>query len=264
MNTTDTLRIALSPCPNDTFIFGAWVLGNIPELPGYCSRFVWEDIQQLNEDAQKGTFDIIKVSAVQALRLKQTYTILPCGGAFGLAHGPKLVARPGVKKPRRIAVPGMLTTATCLLQAALGHSFEPVPLRFDLEIAALEEGTVDAALLIHETALVYRDYGLDLLLDLGEWWKETSDNLPLPLGVIIIRKDREEKLLLRVAEQIRASLRCARTDSMSIMPFMQAMAQEMDPQTLAEHIRAYVNDFSMHAGDQGQAALAHLQGLLRD
>jgi 1,4-dihydroxy-6-naphthoate synthase len=158
----------------------------------------------------------------------------------------------------------MLTTATCLLQAALGHPFEPVPLRFDLEIAALEEGTVDAALLIHETALVYQDYGLDLLLDLGEWWKATSNNLPLPLGVIIIRKDREEKLLLQVAEQIRTSLRYARTDSTPIMPFMQAMAQEMDPRTLAEHIRAYVNDFSHHAGDQGQAALAHLQGLLKN
>jgi 1,4-dihydroxy-6-naphthoate synthase len=261
---TDTLHIALSPCPNDTFIFGAWVLGNIPEIPGYCSRFVWEDIQQLNEDAQKGDFDIIKVSAVQALRLTRTYTILPYGGAFGLEHGPKLVARPGVKNPRRIAVPGMLTTAACLLKAALGYSFEPVPLRFDQEIAALNGGTVDAALLIHETALVYRDYGLDLLLDLGKWWQGTSGNLPLPLGVIIIRKDREEQLFSLVADQIGASLGYAHAHSLTVMPFIQAMAQEMNSKTLEEHIRAYVNTFSLHAGDRGQAALAHLQGLMTD
>ena len=255
------LRIALSPCPNDTYIFGSWVLGTIPDIPGCCSRFVWEDIQNLNEDAARESFDIIKVSAVQALRLEASYRILPCGGAFGLEHGPKLVARPGMKKPRRIAVPGMLTTAAALLTAAMEHPFEPVPMRFDQEIESLREGKVDAALLIHETALVYKDYGLDLLLDLGEWWKGMTGNLPLPLGLILIRKDLGEELYNQVAAQIKKSLLCARKDSTPINPFMRAMAQEMDQTTLDDHIRAYVNEFSLTPGDQGDAALNHLRRL---
>ncbi len=264
MNATP-LTIALSPCPNDTYIFGSWVLGHIPDIPGHCSRFFWQDIQNLNEAAQQGRFHIVKVSAVQALKLASEYTILPCGGAFGLEHGPKLVTRPGTTRPRKIAVPGMLTTAVCLLQAAMQEDFEPVPMSFDREIAALREQTVDAALLIHETALVYRDYGLDLLLDLGEWWRRITAGLPLPLGAIIARKDIETRMSIspvRIEKQIRTSLDHAYGHHPSINPFMCSLAQEMDQTTLDAHIQAYVNEYSRDMGDCGRAALDHLQTLI--
>ena len=260
-----TLTIALSPCPNDTFIFGSWVLGRIPDIAGYCSRFFWQDIQNLNEAAQQERFDIIKVSAVQAMKLQDAYTILACGGAFGLEHGPKLVARPGVSHPRRIAVPGMLTTAVCLLEAAWGKDFEPVPMAFDQEINALQDGTVDAALLIHETALVYKDYGLDLLLDLGKWWQDASGGLPLPLGVIMVRQAIASRPSCRpgmIENQIRSSLEYAHAHRASINPFMRSLAQEMEQSTLDDHVQAYVNAYSMDMGPLGRAALDHLQTLL--
>jgi len=263
--TTTPLTIALSPCPNDTFIFGSWVLGQIPDIFGHCSRFFWQDIQNLNEAAAQGRFDIVKVSAVQALKLTSEYTILSCGGAFGLKHGPKLVTRPGMTHPRRIAIPGTLTTAMCLLQAALQEDFEPIPMSFDREIDALRQQTVDAALLIHETALVYRDYGLDLLLDLGEWWRQTSTGLPLPLGVIIARKDIETRMSIspaRIEQQIRSSLDHACSQRASINPFMRSLAQEMDQTTLDDHIQAYVNAYSRDMGNSGRAALDHLQTLI--
>ncbi|GAU08308.1 MqnA/MqnD/SBP family protein [Desulfoplanes formicivorans] len=259
------LTIALSPCPNDTFIFGSWVLGRIPDIPGHCSRFFWQDIQNLNEAAQQNRFDIIKVSAVQALKLQDSYTILACGGAFGLEHGPKLVTRPGISRPRRIAVPGMLTTAVCLLETALERDFEPVPMTFDQEIAALQRHKVDAALLIHETALVYKDYGLDLLLDLGKWWQDASGGLPLPLGAIIVRRELAGNRSCRpkiIEDQIRASLHHAHAHRASINVFMRSLAQEMDQSTLDDHVRAYVNEYSMDIGSLGQAALDHLQTLL--
>jgi 1,4-dihydroxy-6-naphthoate synthase len=262
---TNALTIGLSPCPNDTFIFGSWVLGRIPDIPGRCSRFFWQDIQNLNEAADQERFDIVKVSAVQALRLASRYTILGCGGAFGLEHGPKLVALPGTDHPRRIAVPGMLTTAMCLLRAALGEGFEPVPMTFDQEIDALQRKNVDAALLIHETALVYRDYGLDLLLDLGRWWQTASGGLPLPLGAIMVRKDIASHRGITPADieqQIRASLDHAYAHRPSINPFMRGLAQEMDQTTLDEHVRAYVNAYSRDMGQSGRAALNHLQTLV--
>jgi predicted solute-binding protein len=95
------LRIAISPCPNDSFIFGAWVLGLTPSPQGLDCRFFWHDVQELNHGALTGEWDVIKVSAATALRLEDTCAILPCGGAFGLEHGPKLVTRKGFR--RRIA-----------------------------------------------------------------------------------------------------------------------------------------------------------------
>ncbi|MCA1742449.1 MAG: ABC transporter substrate-binding protein, partial [Desulfovibrionales bacterium] len=56
-----SLLAAISPCPNDTYIFGAWVLGMVGDLPGIRTRFVWEDVQTLNEMAESGGADIIKV-----------------------------------------------------------------------------------------------------------------------------------------------------------------------------------------------------------
>ncbi len=262
---TNTLTIALSPCPNDTFIYGSWVLGLVPDLPGLTSRFYWQDIQNLNEAAEQRRFDIVKVSAVQALKLAPEYTLLACGGAFGLEHGPKLVALPGVHRPRRIAVPGMLTTAMCLLEAALDYDVEPIPMTFDREIDALRHKPVDAALLIHETALVYRDYGLDLLLDLGKWWQEISGGLPLPLGAIIVQNDALDRYSLhagQIEHQIRTSLDHASTHRAPINPFMRSLAQEMDQTTLDDHIQAYVNDYSRDMGKAGRTALDHLQTLL--
>ncbi|MFN2267580.1 MAG: MqnA/MqnD/SBP family protein, partial [Desulfonatronovibrio sp.] len=183
-----SLLAAISPCPNDTYIFGAWVLGMVGDLPGIRTRFVWEDVQTLNEMAESGGADIIKVSAVQALKLDD-YEMLTCGGAFGLGDGPKLVARAGLNgTPEKIAVPGTLTTAYALLGAAADFDFEPVPMFFHEIPDAISKGLVDAGLLIHETALVYKEMGFKMILDLGQWWKVRSDDLPLPLGVIVMRK----------------------------------------------------------------------------
>ncbi len=263
--TTHPLTIGLSPCPNDTFIFGSWVLGLIPDLTGCCSRFVWQDIQNLNEAAHDQRFDVVKVSAVQAVKLTSDYTILACGGAFGLEHGPKLVARPGTKRPGTIAVPGMMTTAFALLEAALDHAFKPIPMPFDQEMNALQCRQVDAALFIHETALIYQDYGLDLLLDLGKWWQDTTEGLPLPLGVIMASNRSLTTLSLKAADleaQIRSSLDHATAHRVSIHPLMRGLAQEMEPSTLDNHIQAYVNAYSRDMGEQGRAALSRLQALV--
>ena len=73
------LTVAVSPCPNDTFIFGAWVLGQCTPLPGRTASFVWEDVQVLNEAAGRKEYDVIKVSAAQALKLLDDYALLAWG-----------------------------------------------------------------------------------------------------------------------------------------------------------------------------------------
>ena len=257
-----TLNVAISPCPNDTFIFGAWILGLVSDLEGCRSRFAWRDVDVLNQWARENSCSLVKVSAGQALDLQDKYFILSSGAAFGLSHGPKLVARRDLEtRPRVIAVPGLQTTACSLLRAALDYDFKALPMPFDRIVDCLEQGHADAGLLIHETALIYQQYHLELLLDLGSWWGEEAGDLPLPLGCIIMRKDLGQALKDRVEEQIRCSLDTARQRQPELMPLISHLAQEMDTDVIDRHIRAYVNQYSRDMGRPGKEALQKLQQL---
>lgn len=255
------LRVAVSPCPNDTYIFGAWMLGLVEGAP--AARFFWDDVQSLNQAAADGRYDVVKVSAVQGLSLTRQYAILSGGGAFGLHAGPKVVQRPQGGTVRRVAVPGLQTTAYALLRGAWPTPFEAVPLRYDTIPAAVQSGQVDAGVLIHESALVFQRYGLECVLDLGAWWATYSNGLPLPLGVILVSRQLPEISRQRIATSIQASLAHARAQPETIWPWVQTLAQEMDEGTLRAHIDAYVNDLSQdHASGGGDEALARLGGLL--
>lgn len=251
---------AISPCPNDSYIFGAWVLGMVGDVSGLRTRFVWEDIQTLNEMASSGTVHLVKVSAVHALKLEKDWTILSCGGAFGLGHGPKLVVSKKVKdEPSRIAVPGMLTTAFALVKACVDFDFEPVSMPFDQIPDAVLDGHVDAGLLIHETALIHEQLGLDLFLDLGAWWKEKSSGLPLPLGLIIIKTNLDQTIKFETERIIRDSISMARQVQPVIRPLIRQLARELDDDVINEHILAYVNEYSSDMGEKGKRALSFLR-----
>ena len=257
-----SLQVAISPCPNDTYIFAAWILGQVVGPGGPDSRFLWHDVQELNQGALQDAWDVVKVSAATALRLQKTHVILPCGGAFGLAHGPKLVTRADFcGQPVTIAVPGLDTTAMRVLSAALEYKFRPVPMIFHAIVQAVQTGQVDAGLLIHETALVHDRYGLILHTDLGQWWSKRSSDLPLPLGCIVARKSLGEALHADIAATLRSSIVHARTTPTDVFPMITALARELDGATLEQHIAAYVNDYSLDMGASGRAALNILQNI---
>ncbi len=255
-----TFYAGVSPCPNDSFIFGAWVLGMTNDLEDLRTRFVWKDVQTLNEMADSGAGDLIKVSAVQALRLEREWSVLSCGGAFAQGQGPKLVVSKEEKnRPRRIAVPGMTTTALALLRACLDYSFVPVPMPFDQIPDAVLARQVDGGLLIHETALIHDQLGLRMFIDLGAWWNEQSSGLPLPLGAIIIKRSLGERIKSQTEEIIRQSIRIAWNNQSEIMPYIRQLATELDDDVINRHIRAYVNDCSFDMGKQGKTALSFLK-----
>lgn len=259
------LTVAISPCPNDTFIFAAWVQGLIPDHLGLPVRFTWADVEELNNAAAQGRFDVLKLSAAAALALEDQYEILPSGAAFGAGAGPKLLARPdSPKRLKTIAVPGLKTTAFAVLRAALGHDFTPVPMLFSDIVDAVSQGRADAGLVIHETALVHDRYGLELRLDLGAWWAENGAGTPMPLGVIAARRSLPEALRQGVARTIRASLKHARRDRASIWPLVRSLAQELDDTTLCAHIEAYVTGMSLEMGPEGALALDRLKGLTQN
>jgi 1,4-dihydroxy-6-naphthoate synthase len=265
------LTLAYSPCPNDTYIFNAWVHGLVPDAPPV--REVLEDIDTLNAMALRGEPDVVKVSFHAFAHLRDRYALLHAGGALGRGCGPLVVVRPDsplrltngsgpARLPAgcRVAIPGTLTTAALLLRLYAPDVGEQMVMPFDTILASVENGEVDAGLIIHESRFTYQKHGLRRLVDLGEWW-EGSTGFPIPLGGIAVRRDLGTEVAGRVDRTIRRSLELARDDPDASSTYIQRHAQEMDPDVCRDHIALYVNDFSLDYGVEGEAAIRHLLSL---
>ncbi|GHJ39930.1 1,4-dihydroxy-6-naphthoate synthase [Streptomyces sp. TS71-3] len=259
---TKPLRIAYSPCPNDTFTFDAWAHGRVPGAPALDVTFA--DIDITNGMAERGEHDILKVSYAVLPWVLDEYALLPCGGALGRGCGPLvLTAEPGRDLTGAVvAVPSEKSTAYLLfrLWAAAtvpGGVGQIVVLPFDQIMPAVRDGKVDAGLVIHEARFTYQNYGLHCLADMGEHWESTT-GLPIPLGAIIARRSLGTDTLRRLAEAARSSVRMAWDDPEASRPYVLEHAQEMDPAVADQHIGLYVNEFTADLGEDGYAAVRGL------
>ncbi len=255
-----TLSLGISPCPNDTYIFEALVHGRI-DTGGLAFDTRLEDVETLNAKAERGEYDVVKISVAAAARFLDKYALLPCGGALGRGCGPLLVARPGARlediADEPMAIPGKLTTAHLLLElTGLHHGPRPV-LRYDEVIPAVAQGKVAAGVVIHEGRFTYEAHGLRKLLDLGEWW-ERDTGLPIPLGAIAVRRSLGPDIARLVAEAIRASLTHARKHPEDAWLWITAHAQELSPEVIRAHIEMFVTDFSLDLREEGKAAVTRL------
>src|SRR5215210_2281566 len=187
---TRTITVAHSPDSDDAFMF--YALAN-DKLDTGSLRFehVLRDIQTLNEEAMRGTYDVTAVSFHAYAYISDKYALLPHGASIGDGYGPIVVAREPHKvediRNLKVAVPGTMTSAFLALRI-LEPEFEYVVVPFDQIIDAVQRGDADAGLLIHEGQLFYQRLGLRKVVDLGEWWRERT-NLPLPMGGNAIRRE---------------------------------------------------------------------------
>ncbi|MFI0739513.1 1,4-dihydroxy-6-naphthoate synthase [Streptomyces sp. NPDC021100] len=259
------IRIAYSPCPNDTFVFDAWAHGRVPGAPPLDVTFA--DIDVTNGMAERGELDVLKVSYAVLPWVLEEYTLLPCGGALGRGCGPLVLTAGGITDPaeltgRTVAVPSERSTAYLLfrLWAAAevpGGVGEIVVLPFHEIMPAVRDGKVDAGLVIHEARFTYANYGLTRLADMGEHWEATT-GLPIPLGAIIAKRSLGAETLRRLAEAARTSVRMAWDDPEASRPYVMEHAQEMDPAVADQHIGLYVNEFTAGLGESGYAAVRGL------
>jgi 1,4-dihydroxy-6-naphthoate synthase len=252
------LSLAFSPCPNDTFVFHAWTHGLIEGAPPVEVTFA--DVDVTNGAAERGEFDVVKVSYAALPWLLDRYALLPSGGALGRGCGP-LVLTTGRRDlaGRTVAVPGERTTAYLLLrlwaaQRGIGESLRIVVMPFPQIMPAVRDGVVDAGLVIHEARFTYHEFGLTNVVDLGEWW-EGDTGLPIPLGAIIARRELDTG---RIAHVVRDSVEYAFAHPDASAQFVARNAQEMDPDVQARHIALYVNDFSVDLGADGYGAVTGL------
>ncbi|WP_086564360.1 1,4-dihydroxy-6-naphthoate synthase [Streptomyces africanus] len=260
--TSEQLKIAYSPCPNDTFVFDALAHGRVPGAPAFDVTFA--DIDITNGMAERGEFDVLKVSYAVLPYVLEQYALLPCGGALGRGCGPLVLTRePDVDLTgRTVAVPSEKSTAYLLFRLWAADTVrdgvgEIVVMPFHEIMPAVRDGKVDAGLVIHEARFTYRNYGLHKLADMGEHWENTT-GLPIPLGAIIAKRSLGEQKLRLLADSIRTSVRAAWDDPEVSRPYVMEHAQEMDPAVADQHIGLYVNEFTADLGEDGYAAVRGL------
>ena len=251
------LRLAISPCPNDTFMFDAIVNKRI-DLEGYTFDVEYHDIEQLNERVLGGEAQVSKCSTALLRAVGERYRLLDSGSALGRGNGPLLVRRKGETTPiRRIAVPGLYTTANALIGRLFPDIEERVPMLFSEIAASVERGEFDAGVLIHEGRFVYERRNLELVADLGLEWERQME-LPLPLGSIIVDRSLGEEVARDVERLIRRSIEYAFANPATSRDFIKSHAQELEDDVIDKHIALFVNDFSLTLGDEGRRAVEEL------
>jgi len=254
------LTLGFSPCPNDTFIFDAMVHGRIDTEDLEFDYFL-TDVEELNRKALGSKVDITKISYHAYAYVAENYLILDAGSALGHRNGPLLISKHKISPESipgaRIAIPGKYTTANLLFSIAWPDAKSKTEYLFsDIDEAILND-EVDAGLIIHETRFTYFKKGLYKIADMGEYW-ENLTGLPIPLGAIVINREIPEDIALKVNRILRRSLEYAYKDSFASYDFVSGNAKEMDSTVMNNHIKLYVNEFTLDLGKKGKEAINEL------
>jgi 1,4-dihydroxy-6-naphthoate synthase len=255
-----TISLAHSPDSDDAFMFYGLATHKI-DTGDLEFKHVLQDIQTLNEEARKGTYDVTAISFHAYAYVADKYALLPHGASIGDNYGPIVVAHDEVDSSRisdlTIAVPGKLTSAFLALSIFQPNfKYEVVP--FDQIIQAVVDRKCDAGLLIHEGQLFYETHGLHKVIDLGEWWHEHTGGLPLPMGGNAIRRDLGEETIHEVSELLRESIRYSLDNREDALQYALQFARDMDPGLADRFVAMWVNDLTLDYSERGREGVRRL------
>lgn len=253
------LRVGLSTCPNDTFLFAPLLEGRV-DRRGLDLELQLADVEELNQALVAGSLHVSKASFATALELSDSYGVLRVGSALGFGVGPVLLGRPGTSLPTAtstVLCPGAGTTATLLMGCLYPEVVKLQQTRFDRIMPALLDGRADAGVCIHEGRFSYAEQGLELLDDLGLHWESMTGGA-LPLGGLLARLDLGEAVHRTLNAVLAESLAMARADVPATLPTMRRWAQELDDELILRHVELYVTDATTNLGAQGRRCLDEL------
>jgi 1,4-dihydroxy-6-naphthoate synthase len=256
---TRTITVAHSPDSDDAFMFYGLATNKL-DTGSLSFTHVLKDIQTLNEEAFRGTYDVTAVSFHAYAYIADKYLLLPHGASIGDNYGPILVSREPAKAAEisklKIAVPGTLTSAFLALRIFnADFKYEVVP--FDKIIDAVKSGQCDAGLLIHEGQLFYESIGLHKVLDLGEWWHERT-GLPLPMGGNVIRRELGPDVIRQVSHCLSESIRYSLANREDALAYAMQFAREMDTDLADRFVAMWVNDLTLDYTDRGREAVQRM------
>ncbi|MGI5844724.1 MAG: menaquinone biosynthesis family protein [Candidatus Xenobium sp.] len=255
------VRVGHSPDPDDAFMFYALAVDAIPTGDLRFSH-VLADIETLNQWSFEGRLEVTAMSAHAYAFLHDRYALMHCGASLGHGYGPILVTRPGLSTEEAltgpVAIPGKLTTAWLVAQLYAEHPLEVREVAFDRIMDEVAEGRASAGLLIHEGQLTWRDQGLALIEDLGRWWAEETEGLPLPLGVDCVRRDLGPELMSRITGILGESIRYALDHREPALDYAMQYGRGLDKTRADRFVEMYVNRSTLDFGEKGRQAVQEL------
>jgi 1,4-dihydroxy-6-naphthoate synthase len=241
---------AHSPDSDDAFMFYGLATKKV-RSPRVSFRHVLEDIETLNRKALDGTYELTAISYHAYPYVAGKYVLMASGSSVGDGYGPMIIStrpmEPEELKGKRIAVPGLLTTAY-LASKLFQPDFEAVVTPFDKITEAVKERTVEAGLIIHEAQLTFDREGFHRVVDLGRWFK-TSFGLPLPLGGNALLRSLDPEIQSECCRLMRESIQYALDNHDEALQYALQFAGDMEPGLAEKFVGMYVNHYTLDAGD---------------
>ncbi|WP_294893519.1 MULTISPECIES: menaquinone biosynthesis family protein [Sulfuricurvum] len=238
--------IAHSPDADDIFMYYAIKFGWVGKENIQFDNIAL-DIETLNTEALKGTYDITAISFGLYPHIRADYALLRTAVSFGQGYGPKLIRKKEtvLKKRFKVALSGKYTTNALLFRIAYPDA-KIVYMNFlEIEQAVLD-GIVDAGVLIHESILGYND-SLEVEREMWDIWCELSGgDLPLPLGGMAIRRSLPITSAIEYENLLTKAVQIARDHKENLSKMlMERNLVRIDGETLEKYLELYANDESI-------------------
>ena len=250
------ISVGHTPDSDDAFMFYGMFTGKVAS-PDFEVKHVIEDIEKLNRKATNPELDVTAVS-VHACAYIPGYTILRSGGSFGIGYGPIVTAKKPMSideiKKCRIAIPGKMTSAFLLLQLMIGK-FDYVEMNFSDIPQAVKNGDVDAGLVIHETQLSYEQEGNVKILDVGEWWDKTTNGLPVPLGINVMKTSLGMDAIHKFDKYLQASIEYALENLDDAIDYAMQYSRGKPRDLIEKFVKMYVNPVTVNMEDKGEESI---------
>ena len=258
------ISVGHTPDSDDAFMFYA-MFTNLVESNDFTVTHVIEDIENLNKKATAPELDVTAVS-VHACAYIPNYTVLRSGGSFGIGYGPIVTAMKPITidelKTLKIAIPGKMTSAFLLLQLMIGK-FDYVEMNFSDIPKAVKAGDVDAGLVIHETQLSFEQEGVMKILDVGKWWHEQTNGLPVPLGINVMSNKFNSQTIKQFDMYLQKSIKYALDHKDDALEYAMQYSRGKSRVLIEKFVLMYVNNVTVDMGESGEKSIRTLFDMAR-
>jgi 1,4-dihydroxy-6-naphthoate synthase len=260
MNNNRIIRVGHSPDPDDAFMFYGLSSGKV-KLDGIVIEHMLEDIQSLNVRALNGELEVTAISAHAYPSVAGKYWIMKTGASMGEGYGPVLISKNYHSleelKGRKVATPGKLTTASLIFKI-FSDGIESIDIPFDQIMERVGSGEFAAGVIIHEGQITYTGQGFKKIIDFGEMWASRFGDLPLPLGLDVVRKDLGEELARKLSRGLKESIHYGYTHQAEAIPYALQYGRGIDTQLGERFVKMYVSELTVDMGERGKKALETL------
>ena len=250
------VSVGHTPDSDDAFMFYGMFTGKVTSSE-FTVNHVIEDIEKLNRKATNPELDVTAVS-VHACAYIPGYTVLRSGGSFGIGYGPIVTAKKQMTideiKKCKIAIPGKMTSAFLLLQLMIGK-FDYVEMNFSDIPEAVRNGKVDAGLVIHETQLSYEQEGNVKILDIGKWWDEKTNGLPVPLGINVMKTSLGMDTIHKFDQYLQASIEYGLNNLDDAIDYAMQYSRGKSRELIEKFVKMYVNKITVNMGEKGEESI---------